>query len=80
MIDSMIFENIKVIFFPDLPINAYYSIGSDKTPTECKIAYDLYQVLVHDISWFNEPKGGWTVNFQSPLFHTDEPPCSVVID
>jgi hypothetical protein len=61
---------IKKVIFPELAWNASYGIGSDKINRDTDTTWDFYQTLRHALSWFREPKGGWTVNFDKP-FHLD---------
>jgi hypothetical protein len=61
---------IKKVIFPELAWNASYGIGSDKINRDTDTTWDFYQTLRHALSWYREPKGGWTVNFDKP-FHLD---------
>lgn len=38
---------IKLILFPELAANAYYSITSPEIPEGARIAYDIHQVIRH---------------------------------
>ena len=52
---------------PELEPNAYYGIYDSKhIPDSARIAWDIYAQIRHDISWHNNPKGGITVNFDTP--------------
>lgn len=61
---------IKKVIFPELAWNASYGIGSQKINRDTDTTWDFYQTLRHALSWYREPKGGWTVNFDKP-FHLD---------
>ena len=37
---------MKIILFPELEENSYYGIYGDKTPEECKVAYDIYKMAM----------------------------------
>jgi len=50
-----------------MPYNASYGIASPETPEKAKIAYDIKQVIRHRLAWDREPKGGMTVDFDSPM-------------
>lgn len=61
---------IKKVIFPELAWNESYGIGSSKINRDTDTTWDTYQALRHALSWYREPKGGWTVNFDKPL-HID---------
>jgi len=53
--------------YPELADNAYYGITGGLVPPNATIIYDMYKALDHDISWYVNPKGDWTVNFDKPM-------------
>jgi hypothetical protein len=59
--------------FPELHPNAYYGIFSKEVGENAHIAWDIYQTVRHDISWFEYPEGHYpgmtfsTVNFDRPM-------------
>jgi hypothetical protein len=55
-----------------LPRNAYHGIFSDKIPDEARVAWDLHQVIRHRLSWDDQPEGGITVNFDTPMKYGKE--------
>ena len=61
---------LRYIAFPDLPIDASYSVTSK--PLAC-LAWELYTVVRHRIAWTNHPEGGMTVNFDPPISFTGVP-------
>ncbi|VTU42587.1 MULTISPECIES: hypothetical protein [unclassified Variovorax] len=56
------------------------SIGSESTPTDAKIAFELYKAIRHRLSWVHTPEGGHGVHFTDPylLKHTAEPKVALV--
>jgi len=50
----------------------FFSISSDETPEDCRIAWDIYQVVRHRLAHDREPKGGWTVDFDKPMCYGGE--------
>lgn len=60
-------NGLKKTLFPDLQENESYGVHSSKVNESARIAWDIHQVLRHDISWFLNPNGGMTVNFDKPL-------------
>ena len=60
-------NELKKNLFPDLSAGSFYGIFSNKAPESAKISYDMIQVIRHGIAWSVNPKGGMTVNFDSPL-------------
>lgn len=65
-------NELKKIMFPDLEPNQYYGIFMEEAG-DGQIAFDIYQVVRHDISWFKEPKGGVYVDFNTPMRASKEP-------
>jgi hypothetical protein len=61
---------------------AYHGICSPNLSENAKIAYEIRKCLDHDISWHNQPKGGYTVNFDKPLKVTQEklPEIKIIVD
>jgi hypothetical protein len=47
--------------------NGFYGISNERVHDNARTAWDMQQVFRHRISWDNEPKGGWTVNFDKPM-------------
>lgn len=48
----------------NLSRNATYGIG--KVSEEAKIAYDLHQVIRHQLAWDEKPEGDITIDFDTP--------------
>jgi hypothetical protein len=50
-----------------MPFNASYGIFSPEVPESAKIAWDIQQVIRHRLAWDRNPKGGMTVDFDTPM-------------
>ena len=70
---------IHKLYFSDLSTGSSYGIFSDKTPDQCKIAYDLIQVLRNVDAWNKNPGGGFEVNFFEPMQCGNENLCKMKI-
>lgn len=73
-----IFNQLHNLYCPELQ-GGYYGIFNEKTPQQSKIAWDIQQVLRHDISWYLHPEGDITVNFDKPLQSAKENLCKCKI-
>lgn len=65
-------------------VGSYHSISSQKTSEQSKVAWDVYQVTRHRLSWDKAQAEGhpgegkaspptWTVNFDNPMKTSKEP-------
>lgn len=70
--DQSLFE-IKRQLFPELESNAGYSIGAKETDPKAQIAWDIQQVIRHQLAWDNNPQGGFTVDYDEPFASSDQP-------
>lgn len=66
------FQNVKNIYFPELYGHQYHGMTSEKVDETAKMAWDIYQVIRHVVSWHNHPNGGITVNFDEPFKVSEE--------
>lgn len=60
--------------------NAYRGIASEEVPEDCKISYDIYQVIRNKIAWTNNPEGGILASFDKPMKISSQklPTCEVI--
>jgi len=70
-------NTIKTIIYPELSTSSSFGIFGPQTPDSAKIAYDMIQVIRYKIAWSNNPEGGITINFDSPLKCSSEPMIDV---
>lgn len=56
---------------------ASYSICSYDVPVSYRLAWDMYQVIRHHVSWEAHPEGGNTVNFNEPMNVSEIPFCTI---
>ena len=74
---SAIEKDLKERLYPGIG-QGYHAMHSDKCPEECQVAWDLYQHIRREISWFGVDKdwrkdkreflnGMWGVNFDEPF-------------
>lgn len=64
------------LVFPELKDFSYYGsygVHNPNRPVKGAIAYDMYQEFRFRQSYFQHPEGGWTVNFDKPLWCADDP-------
>lgn len=66
-------DELKLSMFPELSLNAYYSILSPEIGKEPKISWDIHQTLRNKISWTENPEGSYTVDFDPPMKTSEEP-------
>ncbi len=59
-------EEIKALIYPECG-RSYFGIFSDACPEPSKIQWDLIQVIRYAMAWHENPNGGNTVNFNTPL-------------
>lgn len=68
------YENgLKRVLFPQLTTNESYGIYSSEAGERAQVAWDIHQVIRHDLSWFLHPGGGMTVNFHEPMKTSKHP-------
>jgi len=60
-------DKVKRIVYPQLSPNASWGITGQPCPENATMIYDMYKSLDHDISWYQNPKGDWTVNYDKPM-------------
>lgn len=73
-----IFNHLHQLYCPELQ-GGYYGIFHKKTPEQSKIAWDIQQVMRHDISWYLHPEGNITVDFDKPFQSAKEDLCKCKI-
>ncbi|WCK57101.1 hypothetical protein PP175_28340 (plasmid) [Aneurinibacillus sp. Ricciae_BoGa-3] len=64
-------KQLKSAYFPALQGNASYGIFNEQTPDESKVSWDMIQVARNKIAWHKNPKGGFTVDFNTPMPSTN---------
>lgn len=57
----------------------YFGITSKETPEDAKVSYEIEKILLYTKSWHENPKGGYTVNFDYPLKVSNEPIPEVTV-
>ena len=62
----------RAIWFPELGKDLSGNYGVSKF-ADTRIAYDVFQVLRHRMSWVLHPEGSWTVDFDRPAQFSDQP-------
>lgn len=69
-------KNLMRLFHPDLVYdhgyNSNWGIGNNKIP-DANIIFDIAKVLEYNLSWRDNPLGGWTVNFDKPFGWSNQP-------
>lgn len=65
-------NQLKQIIFPELRENESYGIYQKESPN-AQIAWDIYQVIRHDLSWHRNPAGGIQTNYDTPYPTSQEP-------
>jgi len=71
--EQQIVENFVLTFyFPDLKYNESYGIRSQEVSDNARVAYDILQVIRHNLAWKKKPKGGFGVSFDKPLKTSSE--------
>ena len=75
-------EAIKRHVYPELHPNAYWGITGfterNKCPPQATLVFDIYKMMDYKISWYKDPKGGLTVNFDKPMHFFDKCPLPEV--
>lgn len=51
-------------------IGTSWGVGHDK---QADMAWEFYEVLRNKIAWNENPEGGWTVDFDTPMSWSGEP-------
>jgi len=69
---------LKKFIYPQLAENASWGITGQPCPKEATIIYDMYKTMDHAISWHQNPKGGWTKNYDKPMHWYKELPLPEV--
>lgn len=54
-------------------LSGCFGVFSQDRPVKGGIAYDIYQEVRYKRSYFLRPEGGWTVDFDRPLWCDDDP-------
>lgn len=67
---SYLFE-VRNKFIPSLNNDSRASLGiwQPETPKVAIKAYDIKQILRYQLAWHRNPKGDYTVNFDTPFIH-----------
>lgn len=78
----VLFQKMRNLLIPSLEnVGDYLScslgIWSDETDIKAINAYDLQQRIRYEISWFKNPEGGMTVNYDKPWIRGGIGDCSV---
>lgn len=71
-----LFGVIKQCLFPSHH-GGSYSICSREVPVDYQLAWDMFQVVWHHVSWEKHPEGGNTVNFDRPMNTSGRAFCTV---
>ena len=71
-------KRIKKHVYPTLEYNASWGITGRPCPERATMVYDMYKTMDHAISWHQNPKGGWTVNYDKPMHWYKELPLPEV--
>lgn len=77
-LDSLIKE-MRDIIYPELKGYAHWGIFNDRCPQESKIAYDIIQVLRHELWKIKDDKRNFTVDANPPLQSGNEELCKVEV-
>lgn len=64
-------NKIKRVIYPELDSNAYYGIA--QLEDKYKIAFEMYQTVRQKLSYYRNPEGGFSVNFDNPFKISEEP-------
>ena len=69
-----VLKDLKSLLFPKLVSNSFYGIHGKDTPELAKIAWDIYQVIRHRLSWYkvgDPAERDWSkmrgVNYDEPF-------------
>ena len=77
----MLFQQIRMLLIPSLGACNYTScslgIWGNETDFKAINAYDLQQRLRYELSWYKNPEGDITVDYDSPLIKGELGDCSV---
>lgn len=68
---------LKHMFSPELDSNAYWGIFNNEVNNNARTLFDMYQLIRNRLSWYRNPLGGYTVNYDSFL-KTDTENNSIV--
>jgi len=60
-------KRVKKHVYPTLEYNASWGITGRPCPERATMAYDMYKTMDNAISWYQNPSGGWTVNYDKPM-------------
>lgn len=76
------FQRLRSLLIPSLKrmgdyLSCSLGIWSDETDIRAVNAYDIQQRLRYEVSWFKNPEGGMTVNYNKPLIRGSLGDCSV---
>jgi hypothetical protein len=58
-------------------LSGYWSIRSPILPPEAHISYDLHQVIRHGLAHGENPGGGWTFEYDTPIHTGPEPQATI---
>lgn len=65
---------LKQVFSPELSHNAYWGIFNKEISNDARTLFDIHQHIRSTISWYRNPLGGWTVNYDKPFITDREQP------
>lgn len=60
-------KRVKMHVYPTLELGAYWGITGRPCPERATMAYDMYKTMDHAISWYQNPRGDITVNYDKPM-------------
>ena len=70
-------KRVKALLFPELPADAHYGVGHHRN---ADLAWNTNQVLRHGIAWHDNPKGGYSVDYDKPVSCSGTALPSLVIE
>lgn len=72
---------LKHLFYPELESNAYFGIHNESVDNKARTLFDIHQVIRNALSWYRNPLGGWTVNYDEVhVTDTVNDPPKVTLD
>lgn len=63
--------HLKQLFSPELDPNAYWGIYNHEINNNARTLFDMHQKIRNSLSWYRNPLGGWTVDYDE-FMQTDE--------
>lgn len=79
--DPICYE-LKQAVFPELAAyGSYYDITSDKRPDEARVAFDLYSLIRHRLSWDalggKQPQDRYLTCYRGPYHYSQQPKAKI---